>query len=284
MGELFKYTTRKNGTSPYWLLLTIISVIGLPYLAISGISFEYAMVFVILFAFTMIVELSTIVKMWGDVNIRDYTADSMEASAFGYLVGAGLFFLLGSIAGFSIGPTNLFTVASGTMPDFWYWFLNVFMAGFIEEAFWLLTIPITLWMVMSAFEKHAKILKNSYLKLSIIILISSVSFALFHVSQGGNIPFIISAIIFRSIFVFLYWGDMKINIIPLTAIPASFMVGAHQMNNWLAITGFSGGMSLMFNNLFSFTIEAMLSWMVLGFFLITIFLSYVFVRNKLFGR
>lgn len=284
VGEFFKYTNKKRGTSPYWLLLSLISVIGLPYMAVAGISFASAMVFVILFTFTMTVELSTIVNMWGSVNIKDYTVDSMEASAFGYLLGAGVFLILGSIGGFSMGVSSIFSVSAEGMTNFWYWFLNVFMAGFIEEAFWLLTVPIITWMLLSALGKHIEPLKNKYIKMTLIIIISSVSFALFHVNQAANMVFIISAIVFRSFFVLIYWGDMKLNLITFTAVPASFMVGAHQMHNWLATEGLMGGFSLLFENLFTFTAEGLLSWLILGFFLITLFLSYVFIRNLIIGK
>jgi len=276
-GEFIEYTTRRIGTSVFWLLFTLIAVIGLFYMFLLNYNTSAAIIYTLMLAVAWIVELTTIVNMWGKNNVKDYTVRGVGSAAFGYVMG-NLVFLLISLYGFSIGTSSILSIENvgQAIPKFWEFFIDVFTSGFIEESFWLLTIPLSLWIIFNGLEKPIPFLKPKAVKLGLIILISSLSFAFFHVSMQGSISFLISAMIFRALFVFFYWGDLEMNVVEWTAIPPSFMVGAHQMNNWLAKYGFMNGIHILVNDIFG--------WFIILWFLLCIYLSLRFLKQKIRGE
>jgi hypothetical protein len=126
---------------------------------------------------------------------------------------------------------------------------NSFIIPIAEEVFWMIGIPFAIVTIMNLAGNRYAVLRNKFLQLFVIMVVTGVTFALFHVGKMF-LAFLIAAFAFRAIMVFAIIGEDAF-VLPrwldsIKLVPA-FALGAHIGNNW-ADYGFMKGVSLLSNN------------------------------------
>jgi len=225
------------GGSIFWILLILISLMGLSYLmlwsfhnnsvrgAVIGTIFITMIISGILLSRSKVFDMSS----WTD-------------NALSFTLGFGIWALLGSIfssqstVSFSLQQNHLFATIASELPIFTEMIINNFIVPISEELFWMIGIPFALISIMNQIGKRYEIFKNDFLQMGIIIVIAGSTFAAFHIGKAF-IAFIIAAIIFRTILIVMVYGDYKFNFLKGINIVVGFAVGAHIANNILD-TGF----------------------------------------------
>ena len=124
----------------------------------------------------------------------------------------------------------LFAAISSELPQLLEVIFNVFIIPISEEIFWMIGIPFSLISIMNVIGKKMEFWKNPYVQMVVVIIISSVTFAIFHIGKAF-IGFIIAAMIFRTIMIVMVYGEYKFNILKGVNLVAGFAVGAHIANN-----------------------------------------------------
>lgn len=243
----------KIDASPFWLLFSLLNLSGLIYLALWGranMSFQAIIVFVI-FAIMFLVS---IVASFFDLF---FVKNSFSQACMWWFTGGIIWYALGSLSSLggsknilstvSPGQADLLATISGDLPLFWSWFINNVVAPVNEEAFWGIGLPVGLMIIMDGIGEEYPIFRHPFLQFIIIITVSALSFAIFHVNNIVLL-FLISAIFFRTLVMVIYWGDRSYNLIPDVAVFPAFMLGAHMGNNIAKSGGITNAVSMMARN------------------------------------
>lgn len=196
--------------------------------------------------------------------------NSFKIPALGFIIGfwiQAMIVLIGKAkSGFSIlsiQQNSLLSSFSTQLPSFWEFFINAIMVPIIEEFVWIFFIPQVLFILFWVIGKKISFLNNTIFKLiftAIVVGISSWTFAQFHIGQTGNIGFFISAMIFRTILIVLFWGDLQFDLIKWANIGFSMLVGFHIGNNWMTY-GFFYGINTLLSNFFGIMVLILL-WVI----------------------
>ena len=226
------------GGSAFWILLILISLMGLSYLMLWSFhnnSVKGAIISTIFM--TMIISGILLSRS------KIFDMNSWSDNALSFTIGFGLWAILGtlftrqSMLSVSIPKNYLFATISSELPVFTEMIINNFIVPISEELFWMIGIPFALISIMSAFGKKYEFMNNDILQIIVVIIIGSSTFAIFHIGKYF-IAFIISAIIFRTIMIIMVIGDYKFDLLKGINLVAGFSVGAHMSNN-IMDTGFS---------------------------------------------
>lgn len=241
--------------SVFWIVFILLAFTGLFYLGIWGF-FQNSM---------KAIALSTIfgmVLIFGIVatkfEIFTYEMNFFKSCA-AFTAGFFIWFLIVTIikslqsnqtalysifSAAQLQKSGLFAVIAGELPVFWDYVVNNLTIPVVEELFWLITLPVLLIMVFDNLSGKISWMESKVFRITAILIVCGVSFAFFHIGKVALIGFMISAIIFRSILLIIYWGDRYWNLFPFTAMLASFAVGAHIGNN-IADTGLTNFIVVM---------------------------------------
>lgn len=148
-------------------------------------------------------------------------------------VSRGGSFLYSVFSTFELPKQSLFAGIVAQLPLFGERFVNGILIPFVEEGFWLIALIITLVWIFKSLSKvdGLSFFENPILQSILIVIISSGSFALFHVGNTGLIAFIISALIFRTLLIALVWGDLAFDYFKFATILPSVALGIHVGNN-----------------------------------------------------
>ena len=84
--------------------------------------------------------------------------------------------------------------------------------------------------LMNIIGKKYAFFKNPVFQIVVIIILTGVTFAFFHVGKLF-LSFLVAAFIFRAIQVFFIIGDAKLNFLPFITLLPAFAVGSHIGNN-----------------------------------------------------
>ncbi len=269
------------GGSIFWILLILISMMGLSYLMIWSFHNNSIRGIVISTIFMSMIIAGVLLSR-GKV----FDMATWEDNALSFSLGFGLWALLGSLFSsqsvVSLQQNNLLATISSELPIFTETIINSLIVPIAEEMFWMIGIPFALISVMDAMGKKWDIWKNNILQIIVIILIGSSTFAIFHVGKMF-IGFMISAIIFRSVMIVLVLGESKMDILKGVNLVASFSVGAHIANN-IIDKGFGAVASIIGTN----TIVSVIVILFFGVIFITalnrIFLFFVGKDNDLIAN
>jgi hypothetical protein len=259
-----KEKTDKTG-SIFLIIFTLLSFVGLLYLGIWSAQQQNIYGVAVAFVFTTMV-IGSIAITKGEIF---RLGSSWKKECVSFTVFFFIFFLwskIGSLIGtksynmFSMGQSSLFATISSKLPLFWEVFMNNIVIPFSEESVWLVGLPIMLFWIMDLAGRNEKLsfFANKYAQMVITIILCSVSFALFHVGNVMLIGFIISAIIFRTVLITIYWGDKRFNLFNHLTIFLSGGIGAHSGANFGA-TGII------------FSVDALLS-ATIGYFIVGLYL------------
>jgi hypothetical protein len=263
----------------FWIYFTIVSGVSMVYLMLWGFNNEnlkalaIGIIFSLLILFSYVLSKGEIFRLSG----------SFGKNAFFWLLG---FFGWGAIvvakklaATTSTTYSLLSTVTpqrnvffaeiSAEIPLKYQFIIDQITNPFVEELFWLIGLPFGIvWILKLASEQKESLafLDNPIVVFIVALLVSGLTFPLFHIPTGAFsaiILFVISAFIFRSITIAIYWGDDLLDIFPGVTVIASFAVGMHMANNWFDY-GFFKGVEILTQSAFGWTLLVSLIILVLA--------------------
>lgn len=251
-----------SGGSIFWLYIIIATYSGLIWLSLWSFQNEFLQPAIMSFIFMFMIIFGIVLSKFEILN-----SGSITQNSFFFVLGFILWYLFSFIvknvsAGqFSMTSNNLFSSVQGILPLTLETTLNNYIIPVSEELFFMVAIPISLFTIFNQLGKKYKIFSNEWFQLLLVILISGISFAIFHVGKL-NIPFLIAAFLFRGLMVFFVYGDKKKDIIKNADLVVAFAVGAHIANNVFQ-TGFGLSMQVLLQNFTTF------GWIIIGFFIVT---------------
>lgn len=160
---------------------------------------------------------------------------------FGWVVLIGMIrviqgqnFLYSVFSTLQLPKQSLFAGIVAQLPLFGEKFVNGVLIPFVEEGFWLIALIITLVWIFKALSKVGgsfTVFENPIFQAILVVIISSASFAMFHVGNAGLITFIVSAIIFRTMLIAFVWGDLAFNLFSFATVLPAWALGVHVGNN-----------------------------------------------------
>ena len=246
----------KIGGSIFWILFSLLSLIWLSYLAIwsyQNNSIKGVVISMIFFA--MII--SGIILSRFEI----FDLGTWKENAISFTVGFGIWAIINGVFGtqsiLSVSQNHLFATIAGELPQFIDVLMNGIVVPIAEEFFWMFAIPYAVISILNILEKKYSFFENDIVQILIVAIISSMSFALFHVGKTALTLFLISAIIFRTIMIVLVFGEKKLDYIKKFNLVASFSVGAHIANN-LIQGGFKTAIIVLQQNIWIFSVIILL--------------------------
>jgi len=218
------------GGSVFWILLIFIGFISLTFLMIQAFFQQSIITAVVAMIFLMLMVVGVLLSRLKVFDLASW-GDNTLAFTIGFLlyIGLGLLGTFGAEKSI-IGENFLFSTLSSQLPQLTDMIVNVFLVPIAEELVWMIGIPFVLITMMNKLGERFSIWKQGWLQIAVIIIIGSFTFAIFH--QGKLVlAFIASALLFRSLLIFLVYGDKKYDIIKGVNVVAGFAVGSHMGNN-----------------------------------------------------
>lgn len=255
----------------FWSTIIAIGLTGLLYLAFKGYVQEINPILFVgmLFSITIIIAIFFAKEIAGTKSSKlgSFTSNS-NSFVIGFLFWS-LLMIFSSFGGqqslLSVGQNNFYSSVSNSLPQLTDFLMTVFVIPAAEAIFFIIGLPLILQKFLDALGnvEGMKFLKNPILQLFIIIVISSILFALFHTGKQF-IAFIIAAVTFRSITVLSVWEDISVDLIGFIDLAPGFSLGAHIANNWFFF-GFSKGVNLIIQNFLPMGIIVLLIILFLSF-------------------
>jgi len=165
-------------------------------------------------------------------NLKVFNLGTWGENSLSFVIGFLIWIFIGgsSRSVLSLTTNNLLASISSELPQFIEFVSNSFLIPIAEEIFWLIGLPFVIIAMMRKFKNP--VLSNNWVQIFTASLISSITFAIFHVGQADNIMFLIGAFIFRFLIVTLVFADIILDVFPKLRLLASFGLGAHIANNF----------------------------------------------------
>lgn len=255
-------TFEQLGGSAFWILIILISLMGLSFLGIWAFHANSIKGVAISAIFFGMIVSGILLSKFEIFNSGTWSQNCLSFT-LGYLIYLPIGALQSSKSVLSITQNALFATIASELPQFLEFVVNTFIIPIAEEVFWMVGIPFSIMSIMNIAGMKYPIFKNFWVQFIVITVVSGVTFAAFHVGKL-LFGFLIAAFVFRGIMIFAAIGDQKKDLIPFVTLVPAFAVGAHVGNNW-GDYGFSKGLSLIFQNLD-------LGWFII-MLLVIIFLS-----------
>ena len=236
------------GGSVFWIILILISIMGLSYLMIWSFHNNSVKGAVISTIFITMILSGIILS-----RMKVFDMSSWEDNALSFALGFSIWSFLGtmfssqSTLSVSIPKNYLLATISSELPVFTEMIINNFIVPVSEELFWMVGIPFAILSVMKQLGKKYEFCNNEYLQMGIMIIIAGSTFAYFHIGKTFT-AFIISAIIFRTIMIVMVYGDYKFDMLKGINLVSGFAVGSHIANNILD-TGFQKTWTILSTNI-----------------------------------
>ncbi|MBU0924116.1 hypothetical protein KKG81_04465 [bacterium] len=257
--------------SVFWIIFILMAFVGLAYLSIWGFHNDSLKAIALGTIYMAILIFSIVATKLEVFTLEIDFLKSCSSFTVGFLLwffigatikilgGEQTNFLYSAFSAVKLPTSNLLAAVSGELPIFWEYYINDVTVPVIEELFWLLAIPILLIMAMEALSDYDKLgwMGNKIFQFIIVVLVSSSTFAIFHVGSIQLLAFVIGAMIFRTTMLLMYWGDKYWDIIPFAVLLASFAVGAHTGNN-ISDSGLMNFILVMKQNFYGWFVMAIL--------------------------
>jgi len=230
--------------SIFWLILTFISLMGLTLLGLWAFHNKHLQAFFVSFIFFGMIISGIVLAMLSNKKLYDF--GTFTQSCVGFTIGFIPYYFIGGLekSVLSLTENSLFSAVSSELPQA----ISVLMTGFVipfsEEILWIIGIPYTLIAILDVAGKKYKFFKEPIVQIIIIGVVAATSFAFFHIGKLV-LAFLLSALIFRLVMIFMILGDQKSDLLKFLFIPVSMAVGAHMGNN-LAPIGIFQGFSIIF--------------------------------------
>lgn len=263
------------GSSIFWILISLIVFSGMIFLSVWAYQNNSVQGAMLALMFSIMNIFAIIFTRFKIFNIGTWSENSLS-----FTLGFTIWGLVGAIRGNLLSvittPTNqFFSTVAGEMPQLLDYLMTVFVIPFSEEMFWILGLPVALFTIMDVIAKKWSPAKNPFFQMAIIILVSGISFATFHIGKLVW-AFLISAFTFRAVLLTVVWSDMRYDVIKGLAIVASFGFGAHVANNMFE-WGFRQGLTLLITNFWT------IGWIIFVLFGVIFLSGIIYAVEKIAG-
>lgn len=244
MSENFETVTENIGGSIFWTPVLLTALAGTSLLSIWSFFNDNITAAILSFIFGILILSSVAFTRMEIVSNGTWTQNSVSFM-LGFILWGALVSMLGGAQNniFSLSSNNLFATIASELPRNLEFLTSAFIIPIAEEAFWMIAIPSVVLFTTNKASDKLPFMGNPYLQLILILVISSLSFAFFHVGKLF-LWFLVAAVIFRSILIISVLGDMQFDWIPGIKLVASFALGAHIANNWFNF-GFVDGLIII---------------------------------------
>jgi len=240
--------------SVLWLIFTLIVLTGLSYITVMGLHANSLQIFGTAFVFIVLLLISLFViqgihtsQLSSEFSIP--MGKTLNQSALFFMVGFfGWMLLSKSSQEVSLGNSVLLEVVNHKLPPFWDWFLTAIVAPFVEENWFLLAMPALLMVILNRTNEELKLNMGVKLRILVVMGITALTFANFHVGVKMFTIFALSAIAFRSLQILLYWADLKIGLLTAVDFIPAFAIGVHMSNNINASIGYTASVYLLLSH------------------------------------
>lgn len=145
------------------------------------------------------------------------------------------FLVMGSESGMQIMSS-----IRGSLSVFEDMWITTQAAATVEELFFLIVMPLSLFMLMDAVartNKKLEFLKHPAIQIIATIPPTAIMFAYIHVGLAASAGFFMMAVVFRTILIGLVYGDMRLKLVPFAMIVPAFALGVHRYWNIATATG-----------------------------------------------
>jgi len=218
-----------SGGSAFWILITLISLVSLIFIMIWSYHANSAKGAILALIFFAMITASAFLS-----RLKVFDWSSWGDNTLSFTIGFVVWMVLGTVSSLSVLSQNhLFASISGELPILLDFTTSVFLIPIAEEMFWMIGLPFALITIMNILGNKYAAWKTGWVQIPMLILIGSLSFAFFHVGKVF-IGFVMVAIIFRSLLLFLVYGEHHYNILKKVNLVAGFALGAHIANNLVA--------------------------------------------------
>lgn len=264
-------TDMNLGGSIFWIILVVFSILGLSYLGIWSYQ-EQSIPGVALSVIFFGMIATGILLSKGEVfDLSDFKTNSLSFN-IGLLAWLGI--TNSNLSVLSVTENRLFSQIAGELPEFQEFLMNAIIIPISEELLWMIALPFVTFSILNTMGKSLPVFKNTFLQLTIITILTGLTFSFFHVGKTFLV-FLAVAFVFRMVLIFASYGDIEWNWLPGLALVPSFAVGSHIGNNW-GVSGFWEGLNILTQNY--------VGWLVILFLIITIFASLDKIGEMIMGE
>jgi hypothetical protein len=217
------------GGSIFWILIVLVALGGLSYLGIWSFHNDSVAGGIIASIFFAMIVAGILMSKFEIFSMGTWGENSLS-----FAIGFAMWATIGAVAGsqsvLSVAENHLFSTIASQLPVLVEVLMNNFVIPIAEEMFWMIAIPWSLISIMNTIGKSKEIFSSPYLQIPVVVIVSGLSFALFHVGKAATY-FLIAAFIFRGIVIILVYGDQQLDILKKLNLVVAFSLGAHIANN-----------------------------------------------------
>jgi hypothetical protein len=232
------------GDRIFWGSAIALSLLGLIYLSVFSLVNKNLLTGILAIVFT---------GMWaGGLGLGFFVGKDYDILDYGTLYGNVLMFFIGfvfyvginvfsldvtgSLSVFSLSSTQFYSTVAAEIPANIDFIMTVFIIPIVEELLWIFGIPAALLTLMNSLKGKFKpfgfdVFANPFVQLAVVVIVGGYTFAIFHVGKVALTFFVISAIVFRSIFLISVYSDWAFDVIKKFEITPALALGAHIGNN-----------------------------------------------------
>lgn len=242
MADDNNFKLRVLGLSPFWLLISLLALGSFVFLSISALQNDN-----LLLAITVLVMFIIFISglVLSGLKVEDDASwgSNTLSMTLGFVAWT-LWLELGNLGAQQsvifqpLGQNHLFATISGELPLITEVVSNALLIPIAEEMFWAVGLSYTIIRVMNGFSKKYSFLGKPWLQILVVVIISGLSFAYFHVGSASLAGFVIAAIIFRTVLLVSVYADKYYDYIKWLGLTLAFTLGAHFANN-IAQYGYS---------------------------------------------
>ncbi len=269
-----KVEPKSIGGSVFWIILILMSIMAFSLLGFYGYVNENIRIITIAVMYAIMILFAIAFSYKQIFDLGSWTGNVVSFT-LGFLIWILAGTLFGQQSFLSLSTNHLVQGVVGQLPQFVEVVVNVVLVPIAEELFWMFGLVFGLFTILNVIGKKQKIFKNPIFQLTIISVISGVTFAIFHVGKLF-LAFLIGAFIFRAVMVVFVYGEQKFDWLKRITLLPSFAVGAHIANN-LNQVGISQFFIVINSNFFP------VGWVIYLFFLV-VFVSAIIGIVEYFGR
>jgi len=233
---------------PFYILLILVSFLGLGYMMLSGISPHDSLPLIsvsLIYGFLFLGSLAFVAYFVWKHKITESLTTSSLWLVSGMVVWTGFLTVQDKMLNMSLTfpVQTIFSTIVGQIPPFYNFMMVNIWSPVIEELAFGIAIPVAVFMLFRSMSRSFPLLGNTVVQIVAAIFVSMTTFAYFHTS-ATMAAFFVAAMMFRTIMIVMFHGDRLFDIIPKLSVSFAFIVGAHIANN-MYVFGFGNAYSLL---------------------------------------
>jgi len=218
-----EYDFELKEASPFYLLMTMLPVLGILLTLIWAFSSNNVGGGFLAIIFGLMILLSLVIgqEILQQAQWKHHTV-SYTLGFLGWIAISTADFTV-----LSVGENRYYSTLAGQIPNFQDTVFTGVVIPIAEELLWTVAIPIFVFSILGSDQFDF----SEFTQYAALILISTTTFALFHVENIEIIGFLIAAGMFRLLMIATSVADTRDNFLPWVEATPAFAIGAHMANN-----------------------------------------------------